>query len=106
MTGRGTTPAPGASTALPALAAVGSSEPAGVSAPHAADLAWIDRDAAGRKAVLDAILAQVSREALQGDDLESILQRIVDSLVLQLPGRPPLVQLQPLRHRRRVASFR
>ncbi len=46
-----------------------------------------DADASGRGAMLTAILAQISREALQGEGLEAILQRIVDCLVtrLQIP---------------------
>lgn len=48
-------------------------------------IAWVDRDVPGRRAMLTGILAQVSHDALQGDGLESILQRIVDSLVRQLP---------------------
>lgn len=36
-------------------------------------------------AALTAILARVSREALQGDSLDAVMQRIVDSLVRQLP---------------------
>jgi len=47
--------------------------------------AWVDRDAPGRRAMLTEILAQVSREALQGDGLEAVLQCIVDCLVRRLP---------------------
>ena len=46
---------------------------------------WGERDAAGRRAMLTGILAQVSSEALQGDTLEDVLQRIVDCIVLRLP---------------------
>ena len=42
-------------------------------------------DAAGRGAMLAGILAQVSREALQGEGLDAVLQRIVDCLVRRLP---------------------
>lgn len=48
-------------------------------------LPWTDRDAAGRRAALTAMLAQVSREAAMGEGLEAVLQRIVDCLVRQLP---------------------
>jgi len=47
--------------------------------------AWLERDAPGRQAMLAAILAEVSIEALQGDTLEDVLQRIVDCLARQLP---------------------
>jgi len=46
---------------------------------------WLERDAPGRQAMLAAILAEVSNEALQGDTLEDVLQRIVDCLARQLP---------------------
>ena len=46
---------------------------------------WAERDAAARRATLDGLLAQISREALQGDGLEAVLQGIVDSLARQLP---------------------
>lgn len=48
-------------------------------------LAWLERDASGRQAMLAGILAEVSNEALQGDTLEDVLQRIVDCLARQLP---------------------
>src|SRR4249919_1359525 len=48
-------------------------------------LSWVDRDASGRRAMLTEILAQVSREALQGEGLEAVLQGIVDCLVRRLP---------------------
>jgi len=48
-------------------------------------IAWVDRDASGRRAMLTEILAQVSREALQGEGLEAVLQCIVDCLVRRLP---------------------
>lgn len=46
---------------------------------------WASQNLAGRHAVLTGILAQVSREALQGEGLDAILQRIVDYLVGRLP---------------------
>src|SRR5690606_20556415 len=39
----------------------------------------------GHEAALTAILAQVSREALQGDGLDEVLQHICDCLVRNLP---------------------
>jgi diguanylate cyclase (GGDEF)-like protein len=50
-----------------------------------AAVGWADRDESGRRAMLADILAQVSREALQGDGLEAVLRQIVDSLIRQLP---------------------
>ncbi len=47
--------------------------------------AWLDQDGPGRQLVLATILAQVSGEALQGDNLEDTLQRIVNCLTRQLP---------------------
>ena len=46
---------------------------------------WIERDVCGHGAMLTGILAQVSIEALQGETLEAILQRIVDCLTQRLP---------------------
>ncbi|HEX7770631.1 MAG TPA: diguanylate cyclase [Dokdonella sp.] len=46
---------------------------------------WGERDAAGQRAMLTGILAQVSNEALQGDTLEDVLQRIVDCIARRLP---------------------
>ncbi|HEY2346826.1 MAG TPA: sensor domain-containing diguanylate cyclase [Xanthomonadaceae bacterium] len=46
---------------------------------------WAERDASGRGAMLTEILAQVSREALQGEGTQEVLQRIVDCLVRRLP---------------------
>ena len=46
---------------------------------------WNDQDVPGHDAMLTAILAQVSREALQGEGLQAVLQRIVDCLVRRLP---------------------
>ena len=46
---------------------------------------WAERDAAARRATLDGLLAQISREALQGDGLDAVLQGIVDALVRALP---------------------
>jgi diguanylate cyclase (GGDEF)-like protein len=44
-----------------------------------------DTDAAGWHARLTELLAEVSREALQGEDLQAVLRRIVDCLVRNLP---------------------
>lgn len=52
---------------------------------------FVDRDATGRGAMLTEILAQVSREALQGEGLHAVLQRIVDCLVLRL--QTPIVSI-------------
>ena len=46
---------------------------------------WAERDADARRATLDGLLAQISREALQGDGLDAVLQGIVDALVRELP---------------------
>jgi diguanylate cyclase (GGDEF)-like protein len=46
---------------------------------------WDERDAAGRRAMLSEILAQVSSEALQGDTLEAVLKGIVDCIARRLP---------------------
>lgn len=46
---------------------------------------WDDQDRAGRGAALTDVLARVSREALQGENFDAILQRIVDCLVDRLP---------------------
>ena len=46
---------------------------------------WAGKDAPGRRAALSGILAQVSREALQGEGLDAVLQHIVDCLVRRLP---------------------
>ena len=43
-------------------------------------------DASARGAMLAALLAEVSREALQGETLDDVLQRIVDCLVRWLPA--------------------
>jgi diguanylate cyclase (GGDEF)-like protein len=48
-------------------------------------LPWDAEGASGRGAVLAGILAQVSREALQGEGLDAVLQQIVDCLVRRLP---------------------
>jgi len=42
-------------------------------------------DAPGQRVMLTEILAQVSAEALQGETLEEVLQRIVDCVARQLP---------------------
>jgi diguanylate cyclase (GGDEF)-like protein len=49
------------------------------------DPPWAERDVAGRRAMLTEILAQVSSEALQGETLEGVLQRIVDCVARNLP---------------------
>ncbi|WP_077442511.1 diguanylate cyclase [Rhodanobacter sp. C01] len=46
---------------------------------------WSERDASDRRAMITEILAQVSMEALQGDTLEAMLQRIVDCVARRLP---------------------
>lgn len=46
---------------------------------------WAERDARARRAMLTEILAQVSIEALQGETLDSMLQRIVDCVGQRLP---------------------
>lgn len=46
---------------------------------------WDERGASARRTMLTEILAQVSMEALQGDTLESMLQRIVDCVAQRLP---------------------
>ena len=46
---------------------------------------WDERDAPGRRALLTEILAHVSREALQGEGVEAVLQGIVDCLLHRLP---------------------
>jgi diguanylate cyclase (GGDEF)-like protein len=48
-------------------------------------LPWSERDAPGRRALLTEILAQVSREALQCEGVEAVLQGIVDCLLHRLP---------------------
>jgi diguanylate cyclase (GGDEF)-like protein len=52
---------------------------------RASDPSWSERDAAGRRAMLTEILAQVSTEALLGETLEAVLQRIVDCIASRLP---------------------
>ncbi len=46
---------------------------------------WIDRAPSDRHARLTSLLALVSSEALQGDTLEAVLQRIVDCVARHLP---------------------
>ncbi|MEO7431300.1 MAG: diguanylate cyclase [Dokdonella sp.] len=46
---------------------------------------WDALDAAGRRVMLTEILAHVSSEALQGETLEAVLQRIVDCIAQRLP---------------------
>ena len=48
-------------------------------------LPWEAEGASGRAAVLAGILAEVSREALQGEGLDAVLQQIVDCLIRSLP---------------------
>jgi diguanylate cyclase (GGDEF)-like protein len=52
---------------------------------RSAEAPWTALDAAGRGAMLTEILAQVSREALQGEGLDDVMQRIVDCLIRRLP---------------------
>src|SRR5207342_3903392 len=49
------------------------------------ELPWAERDGPGRRALLTEILAQVSREALQGEGVAAVLQSIVDCLLHRLP---------------------
>ena len=46
---------------------------------------WPDRAVSGPRGMVAEILAQVSMEALQGDSLETVLQRTVNCLVRHLP---------------------
>lgn len=46
---------------------------------------WTGADELGRRALLAEILAQISREALEADGVDQILQSIVDCLARQLP---------------------
>lgn len=48
-------------------------------------LPWDVQDAPARRATLTRILVRIAREALQGDDLESLLQGICNCLVVELP---------------------
>ena len=48
-------------------------------------LPWGERDARDRRALLTELLARVSREANEGEDLDAVLRRIVDCLVDQVP---------------------
>ena len=48
-------------------------------------LPWAERDARDRRAGLTELLARVSREAAEGEDLEAVLRRIVDCLVERMP---------------------
>jgi diguanylate cyclase (GGDEF)-like protein len=52
---------------------------------HPEDAAWAGSRADALHARLTPILAQVSREALQGEDLEAVLRRIVECIVRNLP---------------------
>ena len=48
-------------------------------------LPWTERDARDRRALLTELLARVSREAAEGEDLDAVLRRIVDCVVERLP---------------------
>lgn len=52
---------------------------------HAPGLPWEAQDAPARQATLTRILVRISREALQGAELDSILQGICGCLVSELP---------------------
>src|SRR5688572_10365101 len=54
-------------------------------AHHPGAAAWAGSGADALHARLTGILAQVSREALQGEDLEAVLRRIVECIVRNLP---------------------
>ena len=54
-------------------------------ATEAPVLPWDAQDAAARRATLARILVRIAREALQGEDLESLLQGICDCIVAELP---------------------
>jgi diguanylate cyclase (GGDEF)-like protein len=54
-------------------------------APRGAGESWGERDVSDRHVVLSEILARVSSEALQGETLEAVLQRIVDCVAQRLP---------------------
>lgn len=54
-------------------------------AGDASSLPWDLQDAPARRATLTRILVRISREALQGAGLDSILQGICDCLVSELP---------------------
>ena len=59
--------------------------PASETSVAEAGRSWAEFDGSGRGLILAEILAQVSREALQGDGLRDILQRIVDVVQGRLP---------------------
>ena len=48
-------------------------------------LPWDEQDASARQATLTRILIRISREALQGASLDSLMQGICDCLVAELP---------------------
>ena len=48
-------------------------------------LPWAEQDARDRRSRLTELLARVSREANEGEDLEAVLRRIVDCLVERMP---------------------
>lgn len=58
---------------------------ADASAAVSPDAVWGRSDPSDRSAVLAEILARVSSEALQGETLDAVLQRIVDCLAKRLP---------------------
>ena len=64
-------------TRHPRAASTGKYEPTG--------LPWVERAPSDRHAMLTGLLALVSSEALQGDTLEAVLQRIVDCVAQNLP---------------------
>ena len=53
--------------------------------PEGADLPWDAQEPPARRATLTRILVRISRDALQGAGLDSILQGICDCLVAELP---------------------
>lgn len=58
---------------------------AGSQAGRPGALHWDEQDAPARQATLTRILIRISREALQGASLDSIMQGICDCLVAELP---------------------
>lgn len=54
-------------------------------APDGVDLPWDAQEPPARRATLTRILVRISRDALQGAGLDSILQGICDCLVAELP---------------------
>lgn len=62
-----------------------SSEESGRAAIDPVVLHWDAQDAPARQATLTRILVRISREALQGASLDSVMQGICDCLVAELP---------------------